>query len=69
MFTFAFQCIKKINKCTKYIRNSSSSSSFSIQDPFLLQSQLQSDEQAIQDIHIISILYVLLSSNIVGPNK
>jgi len=50
MFTFAFRCIKKINKCTKYIRNSSSSSSsFSIQDPFLLQSQLQGDEQAIQD--------------------
>lgn len=49
MFSFVFRCITRINKCTiqsKYIRNMSS---FSIKDAFLLQSQLQSDEQAIQD--------------------
>jgi glutaryl-CoA dehydrogenase len=50
MFSFAFRCITRINKCTiqsKCIRNISS---FSIKDAFLLQSQLQSDEQSIQDV-------------------
>ncbi len=42
---FSFAC-RHIKKTYKYLRNFSS---FSIQDSFLLHSQLQSDEQAIQD--------------------